>query len=350
MIGADSSDPGREGEILQSMTDHDWWQHYGRPAPDGPLPERFTKAPGVAETIGISPASQSFPGAYYGTIGAALSLGAPMSVVSDLYVMRALSVVLAMVTLWVAWRGARAAVGEPGGLIVAFLLAVHPQFAVVSTAASPDALVILAGACVWWQAMEALNRREWTRPLAALWVAAAAGAVVDRMGIPLLVAALVLSAVVAVHKVERRSRAVAALAGAGLVVAGGLWAMDVWWNPFATTRVGYQLTLVPEAQSWGYFARFTEALLETWWFALGWVRYAPPTWWVTIVAALSACAAIGVARRFARDDARTRVLVGLATSLMAIQIAAVYWTYYQIAHGPQGKHLFPFLVPSLLLL
>ena len=121
--------------------------------------------------------------------------------------------------------------------------------------------------------------------------------------------------------------------------------MDVWWNPFAATRVGYQLTLVPEAQSWGYLARFTEALLETWWFALGWVRYAPPTWWVTIVAALSACAAIGVVRRFARDDARTRVLVVLATSLMAIQIAAVYWTYYRIAHGPQGKHLFPFLVP-----
>ena len=48
----------------------------------------------------------------------------------------------------VAWRGARAAVGEPGGLIVAFLLAVHPQFAVVATAASPDTLVILAGACV----------------------------------------------------------------------------------------------------------------------------------------------------------------------------------------------------------
>jgi hypothetical protein len=274
-----------------------------------------------------------------------------MSVTADLYAMRALSMVFAIFTALVAWQGVRVALGERSAGVVALLIALHPQFAVVSTSAAPDALVNLAGACLWWQSMLVLHRQNWLVPLAAMWATAILGAVVDRMGVPLLVVAFIVSVIRLVLR-TRMGLGTAAWIGAGtLFVAAMLEAIDARWGAFPAAWVGYSLTVVPGAQGMDFFVEFISFLVESWWFALGWVRYTPPSWWGTAVLALTVCAAFGAVRRWAGErDMLVRTVLGLAFAMIATQVAAEVWTYYRIAHAPQGRHRFPFLVPSLMLL
>ncbi len=139
--------------------------------------------------------------------------------------------------------------------------------------------------------------------------------------------------------------------GAGAGVAAALWLIDASWSSFLAERVGYQLTVVPQAATSDFLLSFMTVFARSWWFTLGWVRYAPPSWWVALVFALSAAAAVGVMRRLSvEQDGRVRVVAGLAMMMIATQLAAVLWTYYRIAHGAQGRHLFPFLIPALMLL
>jgi hypothetical protein len=42
--------------------------------------------------------------------------------------------------------------------------------------------------------------------------------------------------------------------------------------------------------------------------------------------------------------------IAIAILMVAIQLAAVEWVYFRPAVGAQGRHLFPALIPSLVLL
>ena len=44
------------------------------------------------------------------------------------------------------------------------------------------------------------------------------------------------------------------------------------------------------------------------------------------------------------------MVIVLALVTLAAQAGAVYWMYYRLANGSQGKSLFPALVPTLVLL
>lgn len=344
-----SSDPWREEEILRSMADHEWWRHYGAPSPD-PLPARFTRLPArnASATLGIDATSPDHPRPYYAAIGAVLAFAPRMSVVDDLYVMRALSAALAMLTLWVAWRAARELLGETAGTTVAVMLALHPQFAVVSTAASSDALANLAGVLVWWQAMRAVRGSNVTWPLTVMWVAAICGAVADRMAVPLLIAACAISVAAFLRTGVRRSTIVRTIAILALLAAS--LRVLAAWRTFRGV-VWEQVLPLPQAQTWEYFVRFTFILVESWWASLGWQRYPPPWWLATFALGLTAVAVVGVIRRFLWDDhVRTRTILGVSVTIVAIQVAAVYWIYFRLAHGAQGRHLFPALIPALVLI
>jgi hypothetical protein len=79
----------------------------------------------------------------------------------------------------------------------------------------------------------------------------------------------------------------------------------------------------------------------------------PPQWWIGIATLVSAVAFLGLGQRRWRDmaiDHHRRTLLHLAMIAVAIQLAAVYWTYFRLGTGGQGRYLFPVLVPSLLLL
>ena len=261
-----SSDPGREEEILRSMADHQWWRHYGVPPPE-PLPARFGVLPqrNALDTLGMDPASPDHPKPYYAAVAAVLAIGPRMSVVDDLYVMRALSAALAMLTLWVAWRAAREFLGELAGTTISVMLALHPRFAVAATAASSDALVNLAGVVVWWQAVRAVRGVNVSWSLVAMWVAAACAASVDRMGIPLLVAACVMSIVASLRTGTRRSTIQWMVVSVALLTASlGVLAA---WRTFRGAR-WEQMLPVPQALTSEYFVSFTSVLLESWWASL----------------------------------------------------------------------------------
>jgi hypothetical protein len=346
--GSTSTDPGREGDIIRSMIAHQWWEHYGRTPPENPA-LRFIAH--FEKPIGADPLTSNFSRAYYWVVGHMLAVAPRMAVETDMYVMRTLSAAFAMILVWIAWLGAREALGDVRASVVVFLLALQPQFAVTATSANPDMLIDLAGACIWWQSMVALNRPRSVLPLALVWVAAGSAAFVDRMGVPLLVIALLVTLVIAIRRAGFRPATLALAAVAVTAVAAALWVIDTTWRVFPSAALGYQFSLVPEARSWEFFGRFTSFLVESWWLALGWVRYAPPRWWLAIVFLVSAAALAGVVWRMVKgDDARSRAVLLVAIVMVAVPLLAVYWTYYRSANGPQGRHLFPVLVPTIVLL
>ena len=193
MTRRETTDPGREGEILQSMAQYDWWEHrrLGERTP-AVLARNFqSQSEAIPGPVGSPAPAGSLPP--YAMAGGRIVSWLPRDTVAeDLYWLRGLSAVAGLLTLWVAWHGARECLGALGGAVVALLVALHPQYAIISTAASPDAFVNLAGAFVWWQAVVTVKRLR-LLPLALMWVAATAATSVDRMGTPLLAFALLAS-------------------------------------------------------------------------------------------------------------------------------------------------------------
>ena len=346
-----SPDAAREGEILQSMARYDWWDHR-RPRSRAPavIPKDFSSA---AFGVAVPTQGVARPTTYTLFAGRLLSWLPRLPIVEDLYILRVISAVFGMLTLWVAWLGARECLGTLGGTTVAVLLALHPQFAVVSTAAAADALVNLFGACVWWQATLAIRRTHILLPLTGVWGAAIAAASADRMGVPLLAIALVVSIVVIARRADRLTGPIAVtFVVVGLVTA--VWALEAFGDIYDFASVfTWNWMPVDEARSWSFVARFTSFVHQSWWFSLGWVRYAPPSWWMAVALTLTAIASVGTGRQLLSSgapDARRRTLIALAVVGVAIQVAAVYWTYLRLGNGAQGKSLFPVLVPCLVLL
>ena len=309
--------------------------------------------------VGVPSEGYAAPPAYALVYGWALSWVPPRSVVADLYLLRAASAVLGLLTLWVAWLAARESIGVTGGAIVALLLALHPHFAIVSTAASPDSVAHLFGACVWWQTAAAVNGRRIRRSLVAMWAAAIAAAAADRVGLPLLAVALLVSLVVMTVRAPRgrpqRTRMLAAAAVGGVIVlAATALALYTFGSTYGFDWVfGRGLMPVPGAITWDGFFRFTWLLHQGWWYSIGWGRYTPPDWWMALVTLLSVVAAAGLGRRFIRErtfDDRMRTILSVAVMAIAIQLIAVYGTYFRLGTGGQGRYLFPLLVPSMVLI
>lgn len=354
-------DPAREAEILQSMADHHWWEHR-RVGLRTPIiaPDKFSYfgAAGTGISAVVEVLLVSDPPAFYVVTGRLFNWLPRFTVVQDLYLLRVMSALLGLLTLWVAWLGARESLGARAGTIVAVLLALHPQFAIVSTAASPDPVPIFLGACIWWQTAVAIRRERFAVPLAVIWAAAVAAASTDRVGVPLVAVALLVSGIASVQRVplSRRWAALAlpAVAGCALAVGLAIWVLDAFGSTYGFNYIFSRgWAPVPGAMTWERFARFNWALHQTWWYVLGWGRYTTPGWWVAVVTAITLAAGAGLARMAIRHrfmDSQTRTLLLVAAAGIAIQLAAIYWSFFRLGIGAQGRYLFPFLAPSLVLL
>lgn len=345
---------GKEGEIIRSMARHDWWAHrrVNGQRPD-PLPEDFT----VTGT-GTSAATPGRPPGYPWTAGGFLAVFRPLSIEGDLYLLRTMSALLGLVTLWIAWLAARESLGALGGTTVAALLALHPQFTIVSTSAASDALANLLAACAWWQVARIVRGRTVAISVATMWCAVLAAAIVDRMAVPVIIT-VGLASIVALW-----ARLGATRASLVMVALVALLTVAAWNAPWVAGILQeslqsyhwprlFSVTFAPAALNWDLFSGFTAFLHQSWWFSLGWGRYAPPSGWMGLLTMLTLVAAGGILRQLlAREvgDGSTRAITALALVTLAVQIAAVYWMYYRFLNGSQGKSLFPALVPTLLLL
>lgn len=348
-------DAAREAAIMQSMADHDWWEHRARGL-DAPIaiPTSFDRA----TLRSVVPPATADPSLYFKVVSRLLGWTPELSVVGEMYLLRALSALLALLTLWVAWFAARVTLDTVGAATVVALLAVHPQFTLASTAASPDPTVNFLGAAVWWMGVVAVRRTHTALALAAVWTAAVAAAWSDRVGLPLLGIALLTSLAAAraplAHWRPRPAIAAATLLGAASVVVASAALVGALRDSYTLNVVfSGELFPVPGAVNWDRFVRFTTYLYQSWWFAAGWMTYQAPAWWQAIVGVVTVMGISGVALTLLRRDGAgggTRGAVLLAAGFLAIQMAAIYWAYFRLDNGAQGRYLFPVLVPSLVLL
>jgi hypothetical protein len=329
------------------MIRHGWWRHYGQPLPPGPQPTRFVSTGVVSPTIGLEPEDWVYQPPYYAAVGWLLSRAPRAPVERDMYAMRIVSILFATGTLWVAFLGSRVALDALGALTVTSLLAVHPQFALASTTAGPDAVVNFAGAILWWQTMSALRGAHYVRSLSVLWLTVLASATVDRVGIALIPIAFIATAVVLLKRL-RFLVAAAVLVVVALAVAAAMTSVPAIRG---LLRIAVSEALVSSSFSdpLQYSGRFTGFLFSSWWYSLGWVRYFAPQWWIAGAAVMTVVAALGALWAFARS-ADKRMVIALAVTHLLCLLVALAFVFLRVRVGAQGRYLFPVIVPTLTLM
>jgi hypothetical protein len=169
---------------------------------------------------------------------------------------------------------------------------------------------------------------------------------VDRMGLPLVASAAVLTAFAGIRHVRIRT--------IGIAIAVATTAAAALILPYAFPQtlqpgIWQQAMPVERASTWEFFSWFTSLLFRSWWWSLGWIKYLAPPWWVAITLVVTAAALAGLARRLRRDTPDTRAVVAASLIIAAVQVGAVYWSHFRLATGPQGRFLLPAVVPTLVL-
>ena len=338
-----------ERALLRSMSTHGWWRHYAEPEPS-PLPVDFLE---VAEHL--FPVITS-PPLYYLLGAAGLKITRPDDLLTQYYVLRGLSLVLAVPTIMCIWAGARRLFGTRVAAGATLLTALHPQFVLMSTAVNPDVLVNLCGAVVWWQGARLVTGSSGTASMAVMACATVAALLTKRLAAP-IVLMLGMVPLVAVRFGQPSGwRSVGRSIGivVGGMMLGGLAA--ALWLGDEVVRLreywGYLLTfsLSDRAQDWTFFLQFTEGLFSSAWLTAGWLRYPAPPVWLLIVQLLTAGAVAGCFIAARRPEMVTwRAGIVLAGVLVSIQAAGIYGGLYMNGLGPQGRYLFPVIGPFMAL-
>lgn len=346
---SERSDADLQQQILVSMRKHGWWRHYGEPAPR-PLPTSFAQIPEHIYGVGTSPP------AYYLVGAATLKLTRAESIIDQYRVLRWMALVLTVPTLLCVWAGARLLFGAHVATGATLLLALHPQFVLMSTAVNPDVLVNLCGAVIWWQGARLITGAPVAAGMVLLAAAALVGVLTKRVAAP-LVAALAFVPILAAsfgRAVVWRAagRAVVVVSTSlGLVgLAGFFWfseevaRLSEYWSYLLT------FSWSERASDWSFFHQFTTGLSDSFWLMAGWLRYPPPSAWLGVLRVLSVVAFLGCLVAAARQGpAKWRAGLVLAAALVVVQLAGIYVGLYANALGPQGRYLFPVIGPLMVL-
>lgn len=342
--------PDVERAVLQSMRDYHWWEHYGQVTP-APLPQSFAASP---LPFAGAPHQYAGPLGYYLAAGWLTTWFPDPAVVNQLYALRALSLASAVAALLCAWTATMRLLGPRDATLVTALLALHPQFLLVSATANPDAIVNFWGALLWWQTVELLRGERPMRALILLWVAAFGAALTKRLGITLVGhAAIVTAAYLFFADVprEHRLRALAALAVVGI---GGVLAALIGTGEFQRVLLKATIELnafvAPRAGSVDYLLDFTRDLFRSSWLMAGWMRYPAPPEWFVLAGAIVAAGLLGVPRALARAQRGERLVLLVGAFMLLVQTAAIYAMFFRLDRGSQGRYLMPLAVPAITLM
>lgn len=331
-----------ERKVIASMTRHRWWDRVGAPQPASPA-LRFADDPELVRRHVMLPRSD---GLYY---GAAATFVHQLDPEQILWSARAFSVASAMGTLVLAFAFGRALMGAWAGVGVAAILALHPQYALVATAASGDAFVGLLSAGVLWSAAEGLRSARAPMWLALAVAFAVAAMLSRRLGFTV---ALVAAWAILVTLTSRGSREALRL-GAGAALALALAGAGLLWSGGDTLRhtIGElrTITQVRPAQFdlWAGLA----GLQQSSWLTAGWLTSAPGPSWRVVFAGLTACALLAPAMAWIQSRpmlARGAAL--LAGGAVALQVGALLTRQFLVGEMSQGRYLSPVAVALAALL
>jgi hypothetical protein len=332
-------------DVVESMLRFDWWRHYGWPVPD-PLPRAAAD---------VTTAVVGGPAAYYFVTGWGLAQLGITGALPQLYVLRSVSAVCGILTLWCAWRGSRHLLPTRDALLVPAVLGLHPQFAIVSTTVSPDGVINLLGALVWWQGLRLIAAPTAVGTLVACWSAGALAPFIRRSGLSVLAMAAVVwicSMSSAFAQGWRHASLHLRAAAATAVLVGGTILMV---RAEVTRVLDWTLPMFDRGfqgqQGWEFFTTFSTMLFDNSWLMVGWARYFAPPLWVLAARLIALAALIGLLIAWWRRHLPVRQPLGvvMTVGLAVLQLVAVYAWFLRLHIGPQGRFLFPAAVPFAVL-
>ena len=344
--GGTRDDPATEPLIVASMVQHRWWEHYGQPVSDPP-PTTFKAAGAVVGTDFGLPGGGMF---YFKAFAAVFRAFGIDAVLPQLYVVRVFSAACGLVTLWFAWAASRIAFGTSIAAAVSMVLALHPQFVLVSTAANPDALVNVLGAAAWYFAVRCLVGGSMLANGAGLLAAAVAAGLVKRVGVPLLAGAATTIVFFSGRPIRERLRIIGVTCVGIVAVALIAWLLA----PEEFNRVIASTAFIDERWVLGDLSsmrlwRFVAGLLSSAYLSAGWLRHPSPVPLLIVVFIATAIGLAGVCWGWKRASAQSRCALALAAVFTVVQLIATFAVHFPIGSSAQGRYMFPVMVPFLAL-
>lgn len=370
----DLSEP-LQREIIASMIEHDYWEF-------GYATQEFdpSNPPATFEEIVPPVVAHSLyqPPAYYAIV-ALLTL--PLSnsdIVVQLYAMRFVSLLMGCLTLVLGFATAR--ILFPKGYFlptaVAVFVALLPMHAFITSSVNPDVLAELSVSVVVFLSVAMLRRGlSWTKLVTLLCVLAGA-ALTKRTALvafPIAFMGMVLSL--------SRSGATfrAAIMGLALVTLV-LLAAFAWWRlepdrsqRFVSETIAYlavpkdplSFVLSPEIYSRAArrrYARWGSMMFQSFWAYFGWLKLPLAPIWYRIIGTFCALSVVGLIaglvqllRRSipAKSYQKRGIFLLSVSAFLAILIIFMGRVGLRETHKigtPQGRHLFPVIIPLATLL
>jgi hypothetical protein len=335
-----------ERDVLASMARHRWWQPYGLDTPN-PVPESFAQVP-----ASLAPGTLLQP-AYYSLAAVVLRLVPTSGIEAEYVTLRWLSVVLSLAALICGWAGTLRLFGPLAATGTVALAALNPQFLLSALTVSPDALINLCGAVIWWQVATLKDTAGWpqARSAALVLTAGLVAALSKRNGIPVLTVAIVAVAWVAGRSLLLRVGTLPPVAALLMVLAGGAalaWVawrepaerlLTFWSYLFVLRRTASDIDL---SSLWFVVTRAIDAS----WLWAGWMRFPAPDWWFWIVRAVTV---LGLGSAFVLTVRRRLPHAGWAWLFVVPQAAALA-SLFMLSAGPQGRYFFGAFVPTMTLM
>ncbi len=337
-------DPVAEAEILDSMAEHGWWEAYGT-RPPTPVPRTFEQ-----EQSHLGQA-YSLPVLYYLAASRLCRALDVRSLLGQYYLLRAASALITLLTLVVIMRAARQSFGEDAALCAAALVALVPRFALIGIAVSPDPLVFLAAAFVWWQAARLAAGIGIVRPIVMMAVATTIAVLSKQAAFVLILQTPLLVFLALVTRISsRRARVMTVLAVSTLVIAALAAGAAILAQPNAADRLGHLVEWIHsggQPLSIDYFFQFSWETFTTAYLTGGWLRFYPPVALPAVALAVCAFGGVrGVAISLAPSNRSIRVGAIITLMFLLVQFWAIYGTrFYLPWHGADGRYLYAAIGP-----
>ncbi len=369
----ESASPELERAIIQSLYDYHAWTYVGVPTPAEP-PARLAEAP----FFRLSRTLTRFSLTYVLYAAAALPFESA-GLITQLYAMRAVSVVLGALVVLLTYRLARLVEPQSPALAwgSALFVLLLPQHAFINGVVNDGTLAeALATLAVYGVV------RQWRPGVSWRWLAltavSAGAALLSKTTAVFLLPLLALAALAAARRwfsapgrttAQRRQAALALLAGGAALLVGG-WFFLPWLNRVSSTLVSVTATLQATLGNAGAWGAYLQRLLtgdalgqaiaqtfESFWGYFGWMVVRLPGPWLLVAAGLTLLALAGWGLRLAadrRDPARPGVKlyvpVALAGGLALLVLLAWFIGTPLGVEFSQGRYVFGAIAPLAVLL
>jgi len=351
--------PELQQKIIVSLDRYDYWRYVLVEKPS-PLPLTFKTTP----FLFIAPSQiGKNPPLYYWLAAQVLRLSSNLSIESELYRLRALSLLFRILTVAFVWACAAEIFGRYSPICpaAAGITALLPQFMVIGTSISPDPCVDFFGAVAIYLVLRFQRTGFTFRRILILLLWHGLGLLINYKFLILLAA---LPGIMLIHLCRQRPRAFAfkkliLWSGVFIVILLMAYAGLVWYFPRVARifiiRINIlYLTLSSCLQGKTYFPPgfwhwFHAELFKSFWLKYGWLKYELPLFFYLVLKIASLIALAGVGLFLGRwvlkktkfsEQARGGIITLVFYAAVALGAYYLFWGLKGTNTTTQGRHLF----------